>query len=240
VPNRRAHRVGDYADGGSLWAMRVKPGQTARDGSPLPMFNESGSVDFRGLARGAEGSVLPFLGQALDVEWVQLDDVDPAADTLRFEGHAKGAAAFWRGEGAWEHRGLIYWVNSGAGDVGEGQVVCYDPRRETITMVVESTDENLLDGPDNITVARDGTLYLCEDGSGGTPGAANYGQRVVGVDRDGGLFDFAFNNINTAEFAGACFSPDGRMMYVNSQGAGITYTIWRSDRRPITLRGGFV
>jgi secreted PhoX family phosphatase len=107
-------------------------------------------------------------------------------------------------------------------------------------MVVESTDENLLDGPDNITVARDGTLYLCEDGSGGTPGAANYGQRVVGVDRDGGLFDFAFNNINTAEFAGACFSPDGRMMYVNSQGAGITYTIWRSDRRPITLRGGFV
>jgi secreted PhoX family phosphatase len=34
---------------------------------------------------------------------------------------------------------------------------------------VESTDRALLDAPDNITVARDGRLYLCEDGSGGEP-----------------------------------------------------------------------
>jgi hypothetical protein len=30
--------------------------------------------------------------------------------------------------------------------------------------------------------------------------------------------------------------PDGKYMHVNSQGAGITYAIWRSDDRPITLR----
>ncbi len=115
--------------------------------------------------------------------------------------------------------------------------MCYDPQRETVTMVVESTIENLLDGPDNITVAGDGTLYLCEDGSSGTFGEERYGQRVVGVDSNGGLFDFAFNNLNTSEFAGACLSPNGRTMFVNSQAAGITYAIWRSDRRPIRLRG---
>ena len=240
VPRRRANGVGDYAAGGDLYAMVVAPNQTAPDRTQLPLFNDAGSVDFRGLGRGATGSVLAFLGVPLRVSWVKLEDVDPQDDTLRFEGHAKGAAVFWRGEGAWEHKGIIYWVNSGAGDAAEGQVMAYDPSRETVTVVVESTEENLLDGPDNITVARDGVLYLCEDGSGGTPGDPNYGQRVVGVDTDGGLFDFAFNNLNTAEFAGACFAADGRYFYVNSQGAGITYVIWRSDRRPITLRGGFV
>ncbi|MFC6669353.1 alkaline phosphatase PhoX [Marinobacterium aestuariivivens] len=101
--------------------------------------------------------------------------------------------------------------------------------------MVESTDENLLDGPDNITVARDGTLYLCEDGSGGQPGEARYGQYIVGVDASGGLFQFAHNNLDTSEFCGACFSPDGKFMFVNGQGAGITYAIWRDDGRSIYL-----
>ena len=233
VPSSRANKVGSYAEGGELYAMVVKPGQAGVDGGALPMTGSS--VDFRGLGAGGTGATLPFLGVALAVEWVRLEDVAPAGDTLRHEAQAKGATLFNRGEGAWEHKGRIYWVNSNAGDEGEGQVMCYDSRTETVTMVVESTDENLLDGPDNITVAPDGTLYLCEDGSGGTPGQPNYGQRVVGVDANGGLFTFAFNNINTSEFAGACFSANGRYMFVNSQGAGITYVIWRTDHRPIAL-----
>ena len=28
------------------------------------------------------------------------------------------------------------------------------------------------------------------------------------------------------EFAGACFSPDGRTLFVNSQNPGITFAIW--------------
>ena len=169
----------------------------------------------------------------------KLDDVDPADDTLRYEAQAKGAAVWYRGEGAWYHQGKHYWVCSNAGDAAEGQVWAYDPRNETVTLVVESTDENLLDGPDNIAVARDGTLYLCEDGSGGQPGAPNFSQRVVGVDASGGLFEFCRNIIpgSTAEFAGACFSQNGKYMYVNSQGSGITYCIWRTDNRSIALNG---
>jgi hypothetical protein len=44
-----------------------------------------------------------------------------------------------------------------------------------------------------MTIARDGTIYLCEDGSDGTPGDENYSQFIVGVDKTGGLFKFAHN-----------------------------------------------
>lgn len=240
VPRRKPNGFGDLQAGGDLYAMIIKKGQTSNcTGESLPTSTLNGAevVDTRGLGAGGSGSLLPFLGQPLAVEWVKLEDVDPVEDTLRFEAQSKGAAVWYRGEGAWYSDRNHYWVCSNAGDAGEGQVWCYDPRTETVTLVVESTDENLLDGPDNITIARDGTLYLCEDGSGGRVGAPNYSQRVVGVDASGGLFDFAFNLLDTSEFCGACFSPNGQYMYVNTQGRGITYAIWRTDNRPIALRG---
>lgn len=245
VPHSNKRGFGALQEGGDLYAMVIKKDQTADcNAAPLPLGEFQGTVvvDTRGLRRGATGSMLPFLGQPLAVEWVKLDDVDPDSDTLRFEAQAKGAAVFYRGEGAWYHQGRHYWVNSGAGDAGEGQVMCYDPRSETVKLIVESTEENLLDGPDNMCVARDGTIYLMEDGSGRDPSSPAYSQRVVGVDACGGLFNFAKNIIpgDTSEFAGGCFSPDGHYFYVNNQGLGITYVIWRTDQRPIYLRPGFV
>ena len=141
-------------------------------GEPLPTTVLQGTdvVDTRGLRGGASGSMLPFLGQPLAVRWVRLEDVDPVGDTLRFEAQSKGAAVWFRGEGAWFHKGEHYFVCSNAGDAGEGQVWCYDPRRETVRLIVESTAENLLDGPDNMTVARDGTIYLCGGWLGRHPG----------------------------------------------------------------------
>lgn len=246
VPRKKSHCFGNLQDNdGDLYAMVIEAGQVAHcDGVslvPVANYQNADLVDTRGVRRGAPASMLPFLGQPLKVRWVKLEDVDPEQDTLRQEAQAKGAAVFYRGEGAWFHQGKHYFVCSGAGEAGEGQVYCYDPKRETITLIVESTDENLLDGPDNMTVARDGTLYLCEDGSGGSEGDANYSQYVVGVDASGGLFQFAHNIIpgDTSEFAGACFSPDGRFMFVNNQGMGITYCIWREDHRPIYLETGY-
>lgn len=111
----------------------------------------------------------------------------------------------------------------------------FDERTETVTLLVESTAESLLGGPDNITFGPDGTLYLCDDGSEGIPRVAHYSQRVVGVYRSGGLFTLAKNVLEVSEFAGGCFSPDGRMFFVNAQGIGVTYAIWREGGRPIQL-----
>ena len=96
------------------------------------------------------------------------------------------------------------------------------------SLIRSDLEASILDNPDNITVARDGTLYLCEDGGGS--------QFVVGIDRRGGAFRLLSNGLDRSEFAGACFSADNRFFFVNTQGLGITFAIFRADRRPIVLK----
>jgi len=169
---------------------------------------------------------LGFLNQPLAAEWVTIDVPDPATDTTRAQGGAKGAARFSRGEGCWYGDGLVYFVCSDGGNLRAGQVFAYDPVASTLTLVVESTDRALLDAPDNITVAPDGRLYLCEDGSGG--------DNIVAVDHDGSLAILAQNVSSGSEWAGACFSPVGNVMFVNMQGDGLTFAIkgpWKRRAR---------
>ncbi|MDZ7957386.1 MAG: DUF839 domain-containing protein [Aulosira sp. DedQUE10] len=183
---------------------------------------------------------LQYKNQPLEVEWVKIDNVDPAtnstATSVRVQGQNKGAAIFRRGEGAYYANGLIYFTCTSGGNpvprtidgvvqplIGQGQVFAYkpnnnDPNSGTITLIVESPAENVLNYPDNITVAPFGDLFLCEDGTNT--------EYVIGVTPQGDLYRFAANAINDSEFAGACFSPDGHTMFVNIQTPGITCAIW--------------
>lgn len=180
------------------------------------------------------------LFQPLATDWVTIDVADPDSESNgasnRAQGLAKGAARFSRGEGAWWGNGQVYFVCSDGGDARRGQVFAYDPLASTLTLFVESvaspsgmdTDNGgfLLAAPDNVTVGPDGRVYLCEDGSGV--------EKVVGVGLDGELFEVARNTLNDSEFAGACFSHDGRFMFVSAQSPGLTYVIrgnWRQGRR---------
>lgn len=178
-------------------------------------------VDFSAGADTRKG----FLGNLmlpLAADWVAIDDFDPATDSTRSEGFSKGAALFTRGEGIWYGGGLVYFVCSNGGDIGRGQVFAYDPASSDLMLLVESQDPAVLDAPDNITVGPDGRLYLCEDGSAG--------DNIVGVNHDGEMFRVSQNIFNGSEFAGACFSHDGRFMFVNAQSPGLTFVIkgmWR-------------
>ncbi len=78
-----------------------------------------------------------------------------------------------------------------------------------LQLFVESTDGSQLNFGDNLTVAPNGHLLVCEDQY--TDGAVNH---IRGVTPDGGLYPFARIRIAT-EPAGACFSPDGRTLFVN-------------------------
>jgi len=226
----RTGHVFQTEDRGDSAFYRFRPAQYGKLQSGIL---EAMAIDDRRLSRNAKGAadtrrgVLGLLNEPLAVHWVQIEDVDPASDTVRREAHSKGAAYFARGEGAFAANGLIYFVCTSGGDRRNGQVWVHDPRAGTVMLVIESIAESELDNPDNITVSPDGSLYLCEDGDGE--------QFVVGVTPKGGLFKFARNSIrrpdkggvaDNSEFAGACFSPNRRHMFLNNQSIGITFCIW--------------
>lgn len=172
------------------------------------------------------------VGQSMEVEWVRIDDVNPALDTVRVEGFTKGAAQFTRGEGLAYGNGEVYFTCTDGGAAGKGQVWRYIPSRYpqdggTIELFVEPNEATVLESPDNIIVSPFGDLFLCEDGDG-----TNY---VVGVNSRGQLYQFARNSLNDSEFAGVCFSPDGQTMFLNIQDPGITFAIWGPWRKGAQL-----
>lgn len=204
---------GQLTQGGTLYALKIKGSATS--------VNTSNNASL-----GGTPGQFP-VGASFPVEWVKIDNPNPATDTVRKEAQSKAAATFFRGEGIWYGNGLIYFTATQGGPPatnasngrGNGQVWVYNPANETLTLLVEATPSGeLLDEPDNITVSPFGDLFLCEDGGGE--------QYVVGVNNKGELYQFARNGISNSEFCGACFSPDGNTLFVNIQTPGITLAIW--------------
>lgn len=158
------------------------------------------------------------LGKPLPVTWVRLENVDPQYDTLRYEAQSKGGAIFRRGEGMCYAKGEFYWTCTNGGRAGMGQIFRYSPTNETIELFVESPGKGVLDYPDNLTLAPFGDLIVCEDGRGE--------QFLVGITPEGKYYKFARNALNTSEFAGVCFSADGKTMFVNIYNPGMTLAVW--------------
>ena len=76
-----------------------------------------------------------------------------------------------------------------------------------------------MDSPDNIVLSSTGHVFVAEDGS-----APNL---IRVLDHNGVVTPFAQNVLDggDSEFAGVCFSPDGRWLFVNLQKAGLTLAI---------------
>lgn len=234
VPNSRRGHPQSFADGdGVLQALKIKD-------------------EFRAdMDRGRE------IGRPYAVEWVTVEEPDHDDDTdmntaripgrtpVRFQAQDKGAAVFDRQEGMWVAggHGKVYFDCTEGGVENLGQVWEYDPTRESLTLIYESISPIYLKHPDNIVIVpHTGDMFLCEDSSI-TP------QHIRGLTFDGEIYDFAQALVNTTEFAGACFDPDGETLYVNQYGlrsetdlpvgpagqTGITYAIYgpfrKRDRR---------
>lgn len=207
------HQKGDLAAGGRLQALVVRsaPGLDTRNWE----------------------EVLVPPGQALEVGWIDIENVESPDNDLRHQGHAKGAAVFARGEGMWYGRDSVYFACTNGGAARKGQIWRYWPspaegtaaeaeRPGRLELFIEPNDGTLVDNADNLTVAPWGDLVVCEDG----PEA----QFLVGVTPQGSLYKLGHNAFNHSEFAGATFSPDGKVLFVNIQWPGITLGItgpWR-------------
>lgn len=163
------------------------------------------------------------VGQMLPVRWVNVSD--PKATTTRtaLQAQRQGAAVFVRGEGCWFDpvRRAVFFTATSGGPGGHGQVFRLDPTAAggTLTLVAQADDGSLVK-PDNVTVAPWGDLVVCEDRLTGD-------NHLRTVSAEGALHDFGRNVLNggASEFAGVCFSPDGRVMFVNLQGPGLTLAI---------------
>ena len=166
-------------------------------------------------------------GAWLPTRWIALDGTDSPDDDLRMRGAAKGALRFARGEGIHMGRGELYFCCTSGGAAKLGQIMRYRPaldegRRAEGGMVqifVESTGKPMLDFGDNLTVAPNGHLVVCEDQY--TETVAN---RLIGVTPAGRTYVLGFLRAQT-ELAGACFSPDGRTLYVNTYSPARTLAI---------------
>jgi uncharacterized protein len=162
------------------------------------------------------------VGVPLPASWVDIDDPDPATltatNTCFQQGLARGGTRFARLEGCWWSSldTCVYFNATSGGAAGAGQVWQYkalSANAGQLTLIFESPSRTVLDSPDNICVSPRGGLVICEDGAGG--------QFIRGLTRDGRIFDLVRteDEADATEFAGSCFSPDGRILFFNSQGS---------------------
>jgi uncharacterized protein len=201
---------GRLSDGGELFAMKVKSVDVANLGANLPT------------------------NAMFDVEWVPVGNPDAPGvipgNFVWLQARGEGAARFARLEGAWYGNDAKIYVVSTNGGIGQGQIFEYDPAAETIRLVFQSPGAAVLNAPDNICVSPRGGLVLCEDGGGE--------EFLHGLTVDGEIFPFAKNTVvlngerngivgdfRGSEWAGACYSPDGRWLFASLQTAGISFAI---------------
>ncbi len=116
-----------------------------------------------------------------------------------------------------------------------------------LELLFESKGKKQLDAPDNMTTSPGGAIVIAEDGNlksnfvkallpNGT--MINVAENLVAVQKHyieamGKLYDptvpddgpSAGDGVGFSEFAGPCFSPDGKWLFVNIQVPGITCAI---------------
>lgn len=197
-------------------------------GGTLWMLKARGAPDLR---RGHRP------GERFAVEWVPIDQpgqgIGPEGGTdgnVR-QGIAAGGSAFRRLEGAYAEGDLIHFTSTNGGDAGCGQVWTYDAKAGELVLAYQSPAQETLYYPDNLAMSPRGGLILCQDSYRKEP------QSLFGLTATGGIFEFARNNgvyegfrgirgdYTNSEFAGACFSPDGRWLFVNVYTPGFTVAI---------------
>jgi secreted PhoX family phosphatase len=89
---------------------------------------------------------------------------------------------------------------------------------DRLTLLCQSTDLDVLNMPDNVTVAPWGEVFLAEDSVLGE-------QHVRVLSAEGKVCDFGRNALSRSELAGVCFSPDGGTLFVNVYGDGLTLAV---------------
>jgi secreted PhoX family phosphatase len=161
-------------------------------------------------------------GEWLAADWVDIETPDSPRDDVRAMGAAKGATKFCRGEGIWMGEGEFYFACTSGGAAKLGQIFRVRPQpggQDQLQLFFESTSIEQFNFGDNLTVAPNGHLVVCEDQY--TPQVDNH---LRGITPAGEAYTLGKLRLQT-ELAGACFSPDGRTLFVNAFSPTITFAV---------------
>lgn len=197
VPNK----AGRLADGGKLQAL--------------------GALSDLTDSRNWSGAVVA-VGQTIATKWIDLDDVASPADDLRYRGLKLGGLRFARGEGIHMGSGELFFCCTSGGAARIGQVfrLSLSATGDRLQLFYEASTRGDFAYGDNLTVAPDGQLIICEDQD---DEPVDNHLRVIG--KDGRQYPLARLRERT-ELAGACFSPDGRYLFVNAYSPARTLAVW--------------
>jgi len=196
IPNVR----GRLAEGGKLQALSISLGDTRNWGGTAPIG----------------------VGKWYDARWVDIARPDPADDDVRKQGAAAGASLFARGEGIHMGDGEFYFACTSGGAAKLGQVFRVKPQPggdDQLQLFFESVSPDQFNFGDNLCVGPNGHLVVCEDQY--TEVVDNH---LRGITPQGAAYPLAKLHLQT-EFAGSCFSPDGKTLFVNAYHPTTTFAI---------------
>lgn len=209
-------------DDGVLYRFIPKtPGKLA-EGGRLQAMSIEGLPDSRNWA-----TALMPLRKPYPVTWIDLDEPEAPKDDLRLRAAAKGATLIARGEGL--HMGVnrgqseVFACCTSGGAKELGQILKLSPGNagapDMIELYFESENTDQFNFGDNLTVAPNGHLIVCEDQY--TPIVDNH---IRGISPDGQAYTIARLTAQT-ELAAGCFSPDGKVLFVNAYDPTATLAI---------------
>ncbi|CAN7734920.1 DUF839 domain-containing protein [Pseudorhodoferax sp. LjRoot39] len=168
------------------------------------------------------------------------------------QAYANGAAVFGACEGCWVANGTVFFTDKQvtSNPNRAGRIWALDLASNTLKAILVSNDITVGNSPDNLCVSPRGGVLFNEDGSGSGLNAAGQpisvpAQRLMALNPDGTTYEFAANNYNctaaelmaagktngvtgnrrNTEWCGSVFSPDGRVLFANLQGPGLTVAI---------------
>ena len=157
------------------------------------------------------------------VEWLAVPDPSAKQEAIRFQ--VPGYAVFRGGEGVAIHAGVTYFTTK-----HDNRVWAYDNNSHQLSIVydVETSDNPILKGVDNVVITPGGDVLVAEDGGD---------MQIVVLTPEGKVIPLVqILGHEKSEIAGPAFDPGYQRLYFSSQRGslgnntgGITYEIYRSD-----------
>jgi secreted PhoX family phosphatase len=161
------------------------------------------------------------------------------------QGWAQGALRMNRGKGIWYADGKMVVIDTAGGALARGTIWELELATQTMRCIYASPGPLVASMGDNLTVSPRNAILICEDGASAAIDSFGFGQRLMGLTAQGDAYIFAKNHVllnqvqlavagkqtylagdhRANAFAGACFDPTGRYLFVNIQTPGITFAI---------------